>query len=113
MQKGFGITALVIAILSIFIPVAGPWLTIVAGALGAFAYSLGFPLGLSAIIINLINIFFLSPTIWLVMGVNAAAEANGHHSLVSVGTILFIVQAIALGVLVTLHGKGKKRALAT
>ena len=37
MQKGLGIAALIIAIIAIFIPLAGTWITILAGLLTAFA----------------------------------------------------------------------------
>lgn len=106
MQKGFGIAALVLAIVSIFVPVLGPWLTILAGALAAMSYGTGFALGLSAIIINVINIFVLSPTVWLAMAAGAVAASVGK-SWMSVGTILFVAQAASLVVLVTLHAKKK------
>lgn len=104
MQKSLGIAALVIAIISIFIPLLGPWLTIVAGALAAFAFGQGFALGLSAIIINLINIFVLSPTVWLAMGASALAAEQGK-SIMSVGTVLFVAQAIALATLIISNKK--------
>lgn len=104
MQKSLGIAALVIAIVSIFIPVIGPWLTIVAGALAAFAYGEGFALGLSSIIINLVNIFGMSPTVWL----SIAAEQG--KSMASLGTILFVAQVIALAVLVVFNKKQKAQS---
>ena len=109
MQKGLGIAALVIAIVSIFIPLGGPWLTIVAGALAAFAYGSGFALGMAAIIINIVNVFLLSPTVWLAMGVNAFAASQGK-SIMSVGTILFSVQVTAAVVLFVLNSKQKANA---
>lgn len=78
MQKGLGIVALVIAIISIFIPVAGPWLTILTGAVAAFVYGEGFALGLSSII-NMINIFVRSSALWFAMGARAiAGEQDGE-----------------------------------
>lgn len=111
MQKGLGISALVLAIVSIFIPVLGPWLTVVAAALAAFAYGPGFALGLSSIIINLVNIFVLSPTVWLAMGANAAAVSQGGKSVLSVGTTLFVAQAIALAVLIVFNMKQKDKVI--
>ncbi len=108
MQKSLGIAALVIAVVSIFIPVLGPWLTIIAGALAAFAYGKGFALGLSAIIINLVNIFALSPTVWLAMGASAMAAEQGK-SIMSVGSVLFVAQAIAIAILI-LSNKNKAKA---
>jgi hypothetical protein len=104
MQKSLGITALVLAIVSIIIPFIGPWLTIIAGALAAFAYGPGFVLGLSAIIINLVNIFMLSPTVWIAMGVSTIAASHGK-SMLSVGTILFAAQAISLTLLIISNKK--------
>lgn len=106
MQKGLGIAALVIAIVSIFIPVLGPWLTILAEALAAFSFGPGFALGFSSIVINLVNIFFMSPTVWIAEGVSAIAAEQGK-SLMSGGTILFVAQAIALAVLIILNAKQK------
>ncbi len=104
MQKSLGIAALVVAIVAIFVPVLGPWLTVVVGALAAFAYGPGFALGLSAIIINVINIFVLSPTVWLAMGANALAASHGK-SILSVGTFLFSAQLIALIILIIANNK--------
>jgi hypothetical protein len=57
MQKGLGITALVIAIIVIFVPFAGSWLTILVALLAAFAAGEGFGLGIAAIFINVVHIF--------------------------------------------------------
>jgi hypothetical protein len=56
---------------------------IVAG-LAAFSGGAGFVLGLSAIILSVINVVALSPTIWF-------AAASGH----SFGTFLVVVQVAA------------------
>ena len=106
MQKSFGISALVIAIVCIFIPIVGPWLTILAAALAAFACGPGFSLGLAAIIINLFNIFVISPSVWITIAANEAAKAQGR-SFASIGTILFAAQAIAAILLIA--GSSRKR----
>lgn len=64
MQKGLGIAALVFSILAIFMPF-GMWLTVVVALLAMFAYGEGFGFGVAAIVINLINLLFLSPFIWI------------------------------------------------
>jgi hypothetical protein len=61
MEKGLGIAALVVAIIAMFIPFVGTWLTILVAILAAFAAGEGFGLGIAAIIINVIHIFFFSP----------------------------------------------------
>jgi hypothetical protein len=112
MQKSFGIASLVIAIVSIFIPLIGPWLTIIAGALAAFAYGEGFVLGLSSIIINLINILFMSPSVWIVGGLASFGAALEGKSLMSLGTILLAVQIIALAALIVFNKTQKAQSLA-
>ncbi len=64
MEKGLGIGSLVLAILAIFIPVIGIWLTIISATLAVFAVGTGFGLGIGAIIVNFINLLFLSPLVW-------------------------------------------------
>ena len=64
MQQGLGIAALVIAIISIFIPFAGSWLTVLSALLAAFAYGPGIALGIASIVINIIHIIFFSPLLW-------------------------------------------------
>jgi hypothetical protein len=97
MQKSFGISSLVVAIISIFIPVYGVYLTLISGALAAFSYSKGFPLGLSAIIINIINIFFASPSL------DMLTAMSGHG--MSIRTFYIVAQVIALSILVMINKK--------
>ncbi len=106
MQLGLGISAIVLAIVSIFIPIVGVWTTILAGALAAFSFGKGFPLGLSSIVINAINIFFLSPSVWLMAGMNAISSEAGGGTL-PIGTFLLAIQAICLIVLFIFHSKQK------
>lgn len=60
MQKGLGIAALVIAIIAMFTPFLGTWLTILAGLLAAFAYGPGIGLAIASIILNIVHIFFVT-----------------------------------------------------
>jgi hypothetical protein len=110
MQKGFGIAALVIAIIAIFIPLFGPWVTIISALLAALAYGSGFAFGISSIVINLINIFILSPTVWVFAGMTSAMEASSGKSFLSLGTFLFVVQIVAGVVLFLLNSKKKVSA---
>jgi hypothetical protein len=102
MQKGLGIAALVIAIISIFVPIAGVYLTIFTGALAAFAYGEGFPFGLSSIIINAFNIIFLSPTIWITQEMIRSASGSPDTPYYLPWGLL-IIQALALITLLYLH----------
>lgn len=96
MNKSLGIAALVIAILAIFVPVLGPWMTLLVAGMAIFATGPGFAMGLAAIILSAINVSMMSPSIWL-------AAAAGH----SFGTFLVIVQVIAA---IVLFVRNKKAA---
>jgi hypothetical protein len=109
MQKSLGIVAIIIAVLSIFIPVAGPYLTIISALCAAFAYGGGFVLGIASIVLNLINVFMLSPSIWLTVAASNYAQSQGR-SFLSVGSFLFFVQIGAGAVLYWLHIKNKAPA---
>lgn len=96
MNKSLGITAFVIAILAIFIPVLGPWMTLIVAGLAVFSTGAGFAMGMAAILISAINVILLSPTIWL----SAAAGK-------SFGTFLVGVLVVATVVLVFRNKKAK------
>lgn len=87
-NKSFGVAAIIIAVLAIFVPVFGPWMSILVAGLAVLATGTGFAMGLAAIILSAINVMMLSPSIWL-------AASAGH----SFGTFLVIVQVVAAGVL--------------
>lgn len=106
MQKGLGITAIIISVLAIFVPIAGPWMTLLSGSLAAAAYGPGFALGIAAVFVSLLNIWFLSPTIWLNSALGAAASAN-EQTWFSAGTWLTIFQLAAISVLVFLNSRNR------
>lgn len=64
-MKALGIIAMIVAVLSIIIPVAGTYITVLAAILAAFAAGEGLTFGAVAIGLNIINIIFLSPLIWV------------------------------------------------
>lgn len=94
MQKGLGIAALVLSILAIFVPVAGPWLTVLVAVMAAFAYGPGLGMAVAAIIINIVNLIFLSPQVWAALALNPA-----------IALVLFGAQVAAMIVLIVLHKK--------
>lgn len=109
MEKGLGIAALVVAIIAMFIPFAGTWLTILVAILAAFAVGEGFGLGIAAIIINVIHIFFFSPLLWAthgVVGLLGAAASQGDE-VVFIPWILVGIQVVAVTVLVKNNNKRK------
>lgn len=109
MQKGLGITALVIAIIVIFVPFAGSWLTILVALLAAFAAGEGFGLGIAAIFINVVHIFVFSPLLWATQGLASAGAEQQGQEVVFMPWILIGFQAAALVILVLLNSKRKAK----
>ncbi|MBK1646484.1 hypothetical protein CKO25_17900 [Thiocapsa imhoffii] len=103
MQKGFGITALVIAILAIFTPFIGTWLTILVALMAVAAYGPGTSLGIASLLINIVHIMLFSPLLWATQGVAVlGAEASGTE-VVFLPWLLLGVQAIALMAILLLN----------
>lgn len=96
-MKAFGIAALVFSIVGIFIPVVGYFLAGLAGILAFFTYGKGTALGLSAIIINIVNILFLSPTLLLAASTEHAINAEHQSQSNAIFATLLLIQ---IGVLV-------------
>ena len=111
MQKGLGIAALVVAIISIFVPFAGTWMTILAASLAAFAYGEGIGLGIASIAINIVHIFFFSPLLWITQGAmeiaSLGATASGADADAPfIPWILIAFQVAAAAILFHFHKKG-------
>lgn len=91
MGKGFGIAALVFAIMSIFIPGVAlyvAWLALMLAAVGAFAGNLGATT--AAVVICLVNIVFLSPLTLAVL-LNAPVLKYGTVILFILPVVGFVV----------------------
>ena len=97
-MKAFGIAALVISIIAIFVPLLGALLAGVAGVLAIFAAGQGTTLGLAAVLINLVNIVFLSPTLVIPAVQQSQMQVEGGFSVVLWG--LLLVQGVAICVFV-------------
>jgi hypothetical protein len=109
MNKGMGIAALVIAIVAIFIPVVGPWLTMLAGLLAVFAYGPGLALGIASIVLNVVNVLFMSPSVWIAQAGAEMARAQGMQDAPVYPYILVGAQIIALAGLIALQvWRGRK-----
>lgn len=63
-MKAMGISAMIIAIIMIFLPFGG-FVTALASILAIFAWGEGRTFGAVAIIIGLINTILLSPAVWM------------------------------------------------
>jgi len=111
MQKGLGIAALVIAIIVIFVPFAGSWLTILVALLAAFAAGEGFGLAIAAILIDVIHIFVFSPLLWATQGLASAGAAQQGKEVVFLPWVLIGFQAVAFVVLILLNAKRKAKSV--
>lgn len=107
MQKSLGIAALAVAIISIFIPFVGTWLTILVALLAVFAYGPGFKLGMASIIINVVHIFFFSPLLWATQMLAEAGAAMSGQDVAFLPWFLVLIQIGAGILLLVLHNKFK------
>ena len=103
MQKGLGISALVIAILAMFTPLLGTWLTVLVALLAAFAYGSGLGLGIASIVVNVFHIIFFSPLLWTTQGIMTLGASASNEEIVFLPWMLLLVQAVALAVVLLLH----------
>lgn len=103
MQKGFGIAALVIAILAMFTPMLGTWLTVLVALLAVFAYGSGLGLGIASIIVNMFHILFFSPLLWTTQGIFELGASQTGDDIVFVPWLLIAVQGVALFAVMLLH----------
>ncbi|MBL4666381.1 MAG: hypothetical protein JKY04_03305 [Sneathiella sp.] len=93
-MKAFGISALVLSIVAIFIPMAGVFIAGLAGFLAIFSAGKGTPLGLSAVILNIVNIMFLSPS--LIIAASSQAHRSGETEYAGIFGFLLMIQVAAL-----------------
>ncbi|MGN7613908.1 hypothetical protein ACQZV8_17710 [Magnetococcales bacterium HHB-1] len=109
-MKGFstvlGSTALVFAIACIPIPFYGATLTIIPSIMAAFAFGSGLYYAILTLILNLVNLIFMSPVIF-------ASTITAWRNELWAGVITFggliIVQFLAAIVLMILHKRHKIR----
>ncbi len=106
-MKVLGIISMIFAIVAIFVPIVGAYLTIVCGLLAAFSAGEGITFGLVAIGINILNIIFLSPSLWVMAGMSDV----DNDILLGMGIVFIGVQIIALIVLFWIHKSWKKKQL--
>ena len=98
-MKGFGIAALVISIVAIFTPIIGAFLAGLAGLLAFLSAGAGTSFGLAAVIINIVNIIFLSPS--LILGAAHQTHINGGGELSNWFGVLLLIQIIAIIIFIT------------
>lgn len=109
-MKALGITAMIFAIVAIFVPIVGPYLTVVCALLAAFSAGIGITFGAVAIGINLLNVIFLSPSLWLMAGAAETENAgSGSNVLLGMGVFFIGIQIVAAVILILMHMFWKKK----
>jgi hypothetical protein len=100
MEKGFGIAALVCAIIAIFLPF-GIVLSAVAIILAVIAALAGDKtFAIATTVIAFVNTMFLSPSTWIMLGGGDPGAKNFYTTLIIVGCLLPVGAII-------LHSAGK------
>ena len=104
-MKAMGISAMIIAIIMIFLPFGG-FVTGLASILAVFAWGEGKTFGAVAIIIGLINTILLSPAVWMSeAGANLGGELGAG--------VFMVILHIGCGIGLWLMDKKKRAAPAT
>ena len=100
--KVIGIIALVLSIVAIILPGGALVASFVVAPLLVFAWKEGALFGYIAGGLNIINIIFLSPTMWIAAGVAEAAGEGGGSGL---GLFYVGIQVVAMALLYFLNGR--------
>ena len=103
----FGISALILAILGIVIPF-GYFISGLSGFLAFFSAGKGTSWGLSAVIINIANIIFLSPTLFLSKSGELVTDESHQANSENIFTVLLLIQFIAIGIFIIKYFASKK-----
>ncbi|MCU7933927.1 MAG: hypothetical protein KZQ99_03485 [Candidatus Thiodiazotropha sp. (ex Dulcina madagascariensis)] len=106
-MKALGLVALILAVICVFVPISWPYLTILSAAFAVASYGPGITLGIAAIALNIINVIFLSPALWM-----AEAGARIDSSpLFGPVVVVVAIQVFAAIVLFIVHKKMKGRIM--
>ncbi|OGR17920.1 MAG: hypothetical protein A2X81_02220 [Desulfobacterales bacterium GWB2_56_26] len=92
----FGIASLVLAVLSLIIPGFGIIISGISGFMAWISIGKGFPYGAAAVILNLINIFLLSPGYILVLKIEESLRTLEQADLSNIWKIVFLIQVAAI-----------------
>ena len=110
-MKALGIIAMILAIVSIFVPVMGPYLTVISASLAAFSAGPGLTFGAVAIGVNILNVLFLSPSLWLAAGLSEAEQTgSGDDMLLGMGVFFIGTQIIATIILLLCSEDAPKKS---
>ena len=106
--KVLGILALIVAGISCVFPGGALIATFVGAPLIVFSWKKGAIFGYIAGGLNIVNIIFLSPTVWVAMSVVEATEKGGALSL-GVTYVMFQVIAMAIMGFITWRSNKKNK----
>jgi hypothetical protein len=100
MFLAFGIASLILSVVSIFIPGFGVIIAGLSGFLAWMSIGKGLPFGAAAVILNLINIIFLSPGYFVVVGIQASLRNPEQSDLFKIWAIVLFLQIAAVVIFV-------------
>lgn len=100
MTIAFGISSLFFAILGVFVPFFGIIISGFSGFLAWLSSGKGIPLGAAAVIINLANIFFMSPSYMLTVNMDAHLRSYDQQKMFLIWVIVLYLQISAIGVFI-------------
>lgn len=109
-MTAFGISALILAILGVVIPVFGYFVAGLSGFLAFFSAGKGTSWGLAAVIINIVNIIFLSPTLLMSTSGKLVADKSHQANAENIFAFLLLIQFIAVGIFIIKFLLRKKNA---
>lgn len=96
----FGIASLFFSILGVFIPLVGIIISGLSGFLAWLSAGRGTALGAAAVIINLINLFLLSPGYMLLVHIEAQHRSADQTKSVTIWMIVLFIQIAAIAVFI-------------
>lgn len=98
MMIAFGISSLFFAILGVVIPFFGIFISGLSGFVAWMSAGRGTPLGAAAVIINLANLFLLSPGYLIVTSVEAQMRTPEQSRMAIIWMFVLFIQISAIGV---------------
>ncbi|MFT5104261.1 MAG: hypothetical protein ACI86C_001925 [Candidatus Latescibacterota bacterium] len=93
-MKAFGISALELSIVAIFIPTIGAFIAGLSGFLAIFASGKNLAFGLAAVIINIVNILFFLPS--LIIAASSQSNNTNESRFTAAFGVLVRSQTIAI-----------------
>lgn len=120
-MKPFGLAALIFSIFGVLLPLVGPFISGLSGVLAFFAAGKGNTWGITAVIVNIINVILLSPSLILsaqptnpLTGTtynNPSMVAHAQQSQTIFGTLVLIqIIALVIFLAVWLLNRNKQQA---